>query len=81
MKKTDAEVLDYYDEEVTRRIVEKYAFTPCEALELFLNSETYRMLANPDMAMWEFGPGGIFDMWESERVTGSPRKSVYLRMA
>ena len=26
MKKTDAEILDYYDEEVVKRIVEKYAF-------------------------------------------------------
>ena len=81
MKKTDAEILDYYDEEVVKRIVEKYAFPEKEALELFLNSETYRMLANPDMAMWEFGPGGIFEMWEAERIAGSPRRSVYMRTA
>ena len=81
MKKTDAEILDYYDEEVVKRIVEKYAFPEKEALEHFLNSETYRMLANPDMAMWEFGPSGIFDMWETERITGSPRRSVYMRTA
>ena len=81
MKKTDAEILDYYDEEVVKRIVEKYAFPEKEALELFLNSETYRMLVNPDMAMWEFGPSGIFEMWETERITGSPQRSVYMRTA
>ena len=32
MKKTDAEILDYYDEEVVKRIVEKYAFPEKEAL-------------------------------------------------
>ncbi len=81
MKATDPEILDYYDEEVVKRIVEKYAYTEQEALDLFLNSETYRMLANPDMEMWQFGPSGIFDMWETERIAGSPRRSVYLRTA
>ena len=80
MKTVDVEFLDYCDEEVVRRIVEKYAYSPLEALSLFLNSETYRMVANPDLAMWEFGPGGIFDMWETERITGTPRRSAYLRV-
>ena len=40
---------------------------------VFFNSQTYRMLANPAMEMWQFGPMGIFDMWESEKVTGTPR--------
>lgn len=81
MKRTDVEIMDFYDTEVVRRIVAKYGSTEQEALGLFLNSETYRMLSNPDMAMWEFGPEGIFDMWECERVAGSPRQSAYLRTA
>lgn len=80
MKTVDPEMLDYYDEEVVRRIVEKYGYAPTEALSLFLNSKTYRMLANPAMEMWQFGPAGIFDIWESERVTGTPQGSAYLRM-
>ena len=80
MDRVDAEILDYYDEEVVRRIVEKYGYAEAEALSLFLGSETYRMLVNPAMAMWEFGPGGVFDMWEAERIAGSPRRSAYLRM-
>ena len=79
MDRVDAEILDDYDEEVIRRIVEKYGYAEAEALTLFLGSETYRMLANPAMAMWEFGPEGVFDMWESERIAGSPRRSAYLR--
>ncbi|MGN0854609.1 MAG: hypothetical protein ACI4R9_03695 [Kiritimatiellia bacterium] len=77
----DPEVMDFYDENVTRMIAEKYGYTPAEALPLFLSSRTYRMLADPKMEMWQFGPPGIFDMWESERVTGTPLNSPYLKMA
>lgn len=80
MNRASPDMLDYYDEEVVRRIVEKYGYDEREALSLFLLSQTYQMLANPDMAMWQFGPGAIFNIWESERITGSPQKSAYLRM-
>ena len=80
MNRTPVDILDYYDEEVSRRIVEKYGYGECEALELFLSSKTYKMLATPDMAMWQFGPEGLFNIWESEKVTGSPQRSAYLRM-
>lgn len=75
----DAEVLDYYDEEVVKLISEKYGFSQMEALRRFLDSETYLMLADAQMQMWDFGPAGIFDMWESEKITGNPRNSLYLR--
>ena len=29
--------------------------------------------------MTDFGAGAIFEIWESERVTGDPRNSVYIR--
>lgn len=80
MKTLDPEILDFYDVEVIRRIVEKYNYDEREAGEHFLNSKTYAMLANPEMEMWQFGPEGIFDIWESEKVTGSPLSSCYLRM-
>ena len=76
----DPEILDYYDTEVIRRIVEKFGYDEKEAGLLFLSSKTYSKLANPKMEMWQFGPEGIFDMWENERVTGSPLSSVYMRM-
>lgn len=79
-RRTPVDVLDYYDEEVVRRIVEKYGYSEQEALALFLSSRTYRMLADYDMAMWQFGPEGLFNIWESEKVTGSPLRSAYLRM-
>ena len=71
--------LDYYDKEIIKMIVEKYDYTYMEALKKFLNSETYRMLKNVKLEMWEFGYPAIFDMWECEQITGSPLSSSYLR--
>lgn len=72
-------LLDYYDREVVRMICNKYGFEQMAALRKFLASETYRMLRNPRLEMWDFSPTGIFDMWESEQITGDPRNSLYLR--
>ena len=52
MNTVSVDILDYYDEEVVRRIVEKYGYGEREALEMFLESQTYAMLANPGMEMW-----------------------------
>lgn len=79
MKKTSAEILDYYDEEVVKMISEKYGFDQITSLRKFLSSESYLMLSDSELEMWEFGPAGIFDMWESEQITGDPRNSLYLR--
>ena len=80
MSSVPVDVLDYYDAEVVRRIIEKYGYGERDAFEQFIGSQTYRMLANPAMEMWQFGPEGIFNIWESERITGSPKNSAYLRM-
>lgn len=50
-----------------------------QALRIFLNSETYKLLSDAELEMWEFGPAAIFDMWENEKITGNPRNSLYLR--
>ena len=80
MNSVPADVLDYYDTEVVRRIIEKYGYSERDAFEQFIGSQTYRMLANPAMEMWQFGPEGLFNIWESEKVTGSPKNSAYLRI-
>ncbi len=79
MKKTPVEILDFYDEEITGLISTKYGFTPIDSLRRFLNSETFTMLNDAELEMWDFAPLAIFDMWETEQVTGNPRNSVYLR--
>ena len=72
-------ILDSYDREIVRMICNKYGYAQKDAPRKFLASETYRMLRNPRLAMWDFSPAGIFDMWEAELVTGDPRNSLYLR--
>ena len=71
--------LDYYNKNVIQRIMDKYGMAQMEAARTFLTPETHSMLENADLAMWEFSERAIFDMWESERVTGDPRNSAYLR--
>ena len=71
--------LDYYNKSVIRMIMEKYGMNQMDAARAFLNSRTHEMLEDPEMAMWEFSDRAVFDIWEAERVTGDPRRSVHLR--
>ncbi len=71
--------LDYYNKKVIQRIIDKYDMEQMEASRAFLISETHKMLEDEELGMWDFSERAIFDMWESERVTGDPRNSAYLR--
>ena len=71
--------LQNYVAEIVQMIIEKYNYEPMVALKDFLNSETYKMLSNRELEMWEFGSLAIFDMWENEKLTGSVLNSAYLR--
>lgn len=72
-------VLSYYDTEVAKLLSDKYNIEPMQAFRKFLQSDTYKMLADSELEMWEFSPNGIFDMWECEQITGTPKTSAYLR--
>lgn len=72
-------MLPYYNTKVSQMIVDKYGIEPLTAFRKFLFSETYRMLTDEKLEMWDFSPFGIFDMWEAEQITGNPRNSLYLR--
>lgn len=72
-------ILSYYDKEVIKMMVDKYGYTYKDAFKKFLNSETYKMLSDINLAMWEFGCPAIFDMWECEQIVGDPRLSSYIR--
>ena len=78
MKRLLPEVVKYYDIEVVNRIQDKYGYEPMDALRIFLSSETHAMLEDMDFGMMDFGPEGIFDIWEAEKITGNPRNSVYI---
>lgn len=68
-------ILTYYDKEIVNKICTKYGVDS----RMFLSSQTYQILIDEKLEMWEFSPIGIFDMWESEQITGNPRNSLYLR--
>ncbi|MCI6913811.1 MAG: hypothetical protein MR771_11670 [Treponema succinifaciens] len=72
-------ILQFYDNEVSLLISNKYGYPIMDSYRKFLFSKTYQMLCNPELEMWEFSPAGIFDIWEAELVTGEPRNSLYLR--
>ena len=79
MKRLEPEVVDYYDNEVVMMIAEKYGLSQMEALKSFVSSKTHEMLENEDCGMTDFGAEAIFEIWECEKVTGDPKKSVYIR--
>jgi len=77
----DARMIDFYDRHVSRMISEKYGLDERSAIRAFLESETYRMLINPELEIYKMSPAIVFDMWESEKITGDPRRSQYIRGA
>lgn len=77
--KVDARTLDFFDRHVSRMIVEKYGINDREAVRLLFESETYQMLMDAEQGIYTMGPRVVFDMWESEQVTGTPRNSQYIR--
>lgn len=79
MNKIWSDFLYFYDKDVVENISEKYNIPFMDAFKMFVNSETYKLLEDKECAMYEFGTLAIFDMWESEKVTGTPQNSVYLR--
>lgn len=79
MKRLDADIIDYYNNEVVKMICEKYNLPPIEAFRSFALSKTHEMLENVNCDMTEFGAGAIFEMWKCEKVTGDQKNCVYLR--
>jgi hypothetical protein len=77
--KVDTRTIDFFDRHVSRLIIEKYSFAEMEAIRIFIESATYQMLIDTELEVYKISPRIVFDMWESERVTGDPRNSQYLR--
>lgn len=77
-KRIQEHMRHYIDAEVSTMISENRNITPIDGLRMFLNSETYDMLCDDSLNLWEFSPLAIYDMWENEIQTGDPRNSLYL---
>lgn len=79
MTRVSARTLDFFDRQVTDMIIEKYGIDEIEAIKKFLKSKTYQMLLDTETEVYKMSPRIVFDMWESEMVTGDPRNSQYIR--
>ncbi len=79
MKKFFPYYLGFVEKYVVGALCVRYGLEPFDALKRFLESETYRMVSDPELAMWEFSHPAILEMWECEQITGDPRNSVYIR--
>ena len=79
MKKIPTRTITFFDQYVMGQIVEKYGLDDMAAIRSFIMSETYKMLLDPTLEIYKMSPRIVFDMWESEQVTGEPRNSQYIR--
>ena len=68
----------FITEQMTAMLVKSQKMTEMQALEVFINSETYRMICQPELKMWQLSPLAIFDLWENEIVNGDPRTSLWI---
>lgn len=79
MNKMPYFAIDYYDRHVIQSIMDKYNLDAMDAIRRFIGSETHSLLEDADNGMWDYPAYAVFDMWESEQVTGDPRNSLAIR--
>lgn len=74
-----AKTLDFFVRKVVELIIEKYGFKELQAIRAFVFSETYQMLKDYELGLYQLSYYILFDLWESEQITGDPRNSIYIR--
>ena len=79
MTEVNARTRDFFDRQVIYLIKAKYGMEDMKEIRSFLFSETYQMLLDPLTEVYSFSPQIVFEMWESEMITGDPRNSQYIR--
>ena len=79
MKWTKSDYLFFFDRWLVPMIVEEYEVDEEKALRLFINSQTYEMLADETTKLFRESPLVIFDLYKAEQETGNPRNSSYIK--
>ncbi len=79
MNKMPYFAIDYYDRQVIQSIIDKYGLDAMDAIKQFICSDTHSLLEDAANGMWTYPAYAIFDMWETEKVTGDPRNSRFIR--
>lgn len=78
-KRLKEHMLHYYDAAVSEMIAKDNNISQMDGLRMFLDSQTYEMLCDVDLEMWEFSASAMYEIWKTEKETGDPRNSSYLR--
>jgi hypothetical protein len=76
-KKSDR--MYFFDHWVVPMISERYKFDEEQALRMFINSQTYKLLEDEDTKLFRESPLVIFDLYKAEQETGDPRNSLYIK--
>jgi len=79
MKWTKSDYLFFFDRWVIPMIAEEYQLDEEKAVRLFINSQTYQLLADDTTKLFRESPLFIFDMYKAEYETGDPRNSSYIK--
>lgn len=79
MKTVSVNTLKFIDSWVADEICKKYNFNELVAFRDFINSKTYKMLIDYETELYLLSPKIIFDLWETEKITGDPKNSIYIR--
>jgi hypothetical protein len=75
-KKSD--YMYFFDHWVVPMISEEYKLDEDQALRMFINSQTYKLLEDKETKLFRESPLVIFDMYKTEHETGDPRNSSYI---
>jgi hypothetical protein len=78
MNMKDLIIVEPIIEKLVQRIAEDHEMDPIDALDAFYHSQTYEMLINPELLLWDLSDKALYDLWKTEQATGNPRDSVYL---
>jgi len=76
--KADLFLVEPIIEKMVEWIAKTEGISPMNALEIFYASETYNMLMDAELQIWDLSDKGIRNLWDTEQNEGSPRKSIYL---
>jgi hypothetical protein len=79
MKWTKSDYLFFFDRWLVPMITEEYGVDEERAVRLFINSHTYRLLADEMTKLFRESPLVIFDLFKTEYETGDPRNSSYIK--
>lgn len=79
MKRLESDIVDYYNEEVIQRMIDKYGYSFMNALREFVFSQTHEMLEDESFGLISYGAEAILEIWEAEKITGNPCNSIYIR--